>query len=274
VSGSLPEAASHLQAINAPMSKSSVVNSPSPQRESTIRVGCAGWAIPGNDAACFPEVGTRLQRYAKIFNAVEINSSFYRNHLPTTYRRWSGVVPEAFRFSVKFPRTITHQAKLENCGELLKEFLAGVDELGARLGCLLLQLPPRLAWEPTRVIPFFEQLRRLHEGAVACEPRHASWFRAEASRVLSMHHIARVAADPALSARARVPAGDRQLEYLRLHGSPRRYYDSYADEVINDLATRLQRPSAETAQRWCIFDNTAQGHATSNALSLLEQLRT
>lgn len=244
----------------------------SPQRIPTLRVGCAGWAISRGNAERFPEAGSHLERYAQVFNAVEINSSFYRNHLPATYRRWSAAVPETFRFSVKFPRSITHQARLDDCSELLPDFLAGVEELGSRLGCLLLQLPPRLAWNPTVVMPFFAQLRRLHSGPVACEPRHASWFRAEASRALSMHHVARVAADPALSLRARVPAGDRQLEYLRLHGSPRMYYDSYSDQTIHSLALRLQRSADDTTQRWCIFDNTAEGHATINALSMLAKL--
>ncbi len=80
-------------------------------------------------------------------------------------------------------------------------------------------------------------------------------------------------ADPALSLRARVPGGDRQLQYLRLHGSPRMYYDSYADETIHGVALRLQRPALETTQRWCIFDNTAEGSATANALSLRAELR-
>lgn len=87
-----------------------------------------------------------------------------------------------------------------------------------------------------------------------------------------MHHIARVAADPALSLRAQVPAGYRQFQYLRLHGSPRMYYASYNDQTIRRLALRLQQPSAETTQRWCMFDNTAAGHATTNALSLLNRL--
>lgn len=242
------------------------------QSKPTLRVGCAGWSI-SRHAESFPGAGSHLQRYAQIFNAVEINSSFYRNHLPSTYRRWSAAVPESFRFSVKFPRSISHQARLDDCGALLEDFLAGVDELGSRLGCLLLQLPPRLSWDPTVAMQFFTQLRRLHAGPVACEPRHTSWFGAEAGHALSMHRIARVAADPGLSLRARAPGGDRQLQYLRLHGSPRMYYDSYADQTIRRVAIRLQRPTFETTQRWCIFDNTAEGLATANALSLLAELR-
>lgn len=81
-----------------------------------------------------------------------------------------------------------------------------------------------------------------------------------------------VGADPALSRRARIPSGDRQLQYLRLHGTPRMYYDSYPANVLENLARRLQRPSPDTTQRWCIFDNTALGYATDNALDVLGRL--
>lgn len=251
------------------MVTSDIDNPPTP----TVYVGCAGWGISARSAANFPAAGSHLYRYAQVFNAVEINSSFYRVHLPATYRRWAETVPKTFRFSVKVPRSITHTAKLKDCAELLHDFLGGVQELGPRLGCLLLQLPPRLAWNPVRVVPFLEQLRRAHPGPVACEPRHASWFHADVSRTLASLQIARVGADPALSIRAQVPAGARQLEYQRLHGSPRMYYDSYDDQAIQCLAVRMQRPAVKTTQRWCIFDNTTLGNATSNALQLLSTLR-
>lgn len=243
------------------------------KRTPTCRVGCAGWSIPRSSADSFPGEGSHLQRYAQVFNAAEINSSFHRNHTPAAYRRWAAAVPAGFRFSVKLPRSITHHAKLDGCDDLLRDFLAGVAELGPRLGCLLMQLPPKLAWDPARALPFLALLLRLHAGPVACEPRHASWFQAEAGRALSAHGIARVAADPALSLRARVPGGDRRLQYLRLHGSPRMYYDSYASDTLDRIAARLKKPSADTAERWCIFDNTAQGCATANALALRARLR-
>ena len=243
-----------------------------PARMPAWRVGCAGWSIPRHHADDFPEAGSHLQRYARVFDAVEIDSSFYRNHRPATYRRWAAAVPDRFRFSVKFPRSITHEARLRDCDDLLQAFLAGVDELGPRLGGLLLQLPPRLHWDPSVVGDFLGRLRDLHRGPVACEPRHVSWFAAEVDRTLRAYRVARVAADPGLCPRARVPGGDGTVEYLRLHGSPRRYYDRYGDDALDRLADRLRRPARGTAQRWCIFDNTALGHATENALALLERL--
>jgi len=203
---------------------------------------------------------------------VEINSSFYRSHQPTTYARWAASVPSGFRFAVKMPRTISHQARLFECGATLQAFLDEVHQLGSKLGCLLLQLPPSLAYSASAALPFFEMLHRLHQGPIAFEPRHASWFVQAVDRQLKDYGISRVAADPARVPRAAVPAGDPVMQYLRLHGSPRVYYDSYSDATLHQISLKLRRPASYTAQRWCIFDNTALGHATSNALDMVDYL--
>ena len=77
-----------------------------------MRIGTAGWAIPRIHADLFPGNGTGLERYSGRLNAAEINSSFYRPHRPATYARWADAVPEAFRFSVKIPRSISHEKRL------------------------------------------------------------------------------------------------------------------------------------------------------------------
>lgn len=238
-----------------------------------IYTGSAGWSIPSAHAAAFGEGASQLKRYAAVLDGVEINSSFYRPHRPATYQRWAASVPDAFRFSVKMPRTISHGAKLHDCQRLLEAFLGDVGQLGGKLGCLLLQLPPSLAWEPSIALPFFQLLRSMHAGPVACEPRHASWFGPAASRALLEWGISRVAADPALCPRAAVPGGDASLQYVRLHGSPRMYHDAYPEAVLHRIQRWLQRPSPRTTQRWCIFDNSASGHAVGNALTLRNLLR-
>ncbi len=241
------------------------------------RVGCAGWAIPRAVAAGFPGPGSHLERYARVLPAVEINSSFWRDHRPETYARWAASVPAAFRFAVKVPREITHVHRLARAALPLARFLAGPARLGAKLGVLLVQLPPGLAFERARAEAFFRALRRRYRRAVACEPRHASWFDALPERLLARYRVARVAADPvpagaaAAGAAAAVPGGWPRLVYYRLHGSPRRYYSAYDDRFLDRLAAVL-RAQARTARVWCIFDNTAAGAAAGNALALLERL--
>jgi len=234
-----------------------------------ILVGTAGWSLPKADARRFPPDGTHLQRYAARLNCVEINSSFYRPHKPATYARWASDVPQAFRFSVKLPRTITHDARLQRCGKLLDEFLGQAGALGNKLGCLLVQLPPSLGYERGVAARFLRALRHRYEGVVVFEPRHVSWFAADADALLQGFRVARVAADPALAEAAGMPGGDTGCVYFRLHGSPRMYYSTYPEKHLRSIVQRLRAAHAAGSSCWCIFDNTALGAATPNALRVL-----
>lgn len=235
-----------------------------------IRVGCAGWTIPKSYADRFPSAGSHLERYAARFSAVEVNSSFYALHRPETYVRWATQVPESFRFSVKISRRITHGTRLAD-PSLLDDFLPAVLALGARLGPLLVQLPPSLAYDADRVSGFLAALRTRFSGGVVCEPRHASWFSVQADSLLAQFEVARVAADPPPVPGAARLRGWTGLHYYRLHGSPRTYYSAYPPEFIDGLAATL-RAAAGSAPVWCIFDNTAVGAAAENALALLGRL--
>ncbi|MBV9866126.1 MAG: DUF72 domain-containing protein [Abitibacteriaceae bacterium] len=237
-----------------------------------VYICCAGWSIPTEQTGEFPTEGSHLERYAARFRAVEINSSFYRPHRPQTYTRWAATVPEQFQFSVKVPKTITHELRLRRVTELLVAFLQETAALGSKLGPLLVQLPPSLALDSGVVSDFFTTLRQHFAGQVVCEPRHVSWFTTEADELLNDYQIARVAADPALMPQAAIPGGWQGLVYYRLHGSPRTYYSAYTPEFLDNLAASIQEFAARSVPVWCIFDNTAAGAATSNALTLLERL--
>ncbi len=236
---------------------------------SLVRVGTAGWAIPRDVASRFPEEGSGLQRYAARLAVAEINSSFHRPHRPSTYARWAESVPDDFRFAAKLPRSITHDLKLVGAEAELESFLGEVAALGDKLGPLLVQLPPKLAFEPQVAEAFLRLLRERHGGAVVMEPRHPSWFDAEPNRLLGAYRVARVAADPARVPEAGEPGGWSGLVYVRLHGSPRTYYSAYDETYLDRLAARLREAAVET---WCIFDNTASGAAAANALALLDRL--
>jgi uncharacterized protein YecE (DUF72 family) len=240
--------------------------SASAERTGGPRVGTAGWSIPKQHAAAFPALGSHLERYAQRFNAVEINSSFYRPHRRATYERWADAVPENLAFAVKAPRAITHEARLAGAGAALDPFLGEVTGLGGKLGPLLFQLPPSLAFDARITRAFLRLLRAQHDGLVVWEPRHANWFTPRADDLLAEYRIARVAADPAVVPAAAEPGGWDGLQYFRLHGTPRVYYSDYGAEDIVRQAARM------TAQSWCIFDNTALGAATGNALALTKAL--
>lgn len=237
-----------------------------------IYIGCAGWSIPWQQAAAFPGEGTHLQRYARALPAVEINTSFYRYHKPTTYARWAKSTPEHFRFAVKVHRSITHYKRLRQ-PHLLDEFLAGVIQLGDKLGTLLLQLPPSLVFDMGIAAPFFDYLREHFQGSVVCEPRNASWFTPEADHLLETYCVARAAVDPPPVDEGVAPGGWPGLCYVRLHGSPEIYRSSYSPAFLEELAENLLLWSRQ-ATTWCIFNNTAAGAAIANALTLKNMLST
>lgn len=231
-----------------------------------ILVGTAGWSIPAHYREHFPEVGSHLERYAAVFDAVEINSSFYRPHRRTTYARWAAAVPSGFRFAAKLPRSITHERRLVDVGDPLDAFAGEVAGLGDKLGALLVQLPPSLPFDMSIARPFFERLKASIDAAPVCEPRHPSWFSDDVSTMLADYGIARVAADPARVAAAAHPAGWPGLRYHRLHGSPVLYRSPYDRAALLDYAAALAAPAP--GQAWCIFDNTASMAALGDALAL------
>lgn len=232
-------------------------------------IGTAGWAVTAKHRASFPAEGSVLTRYSACFNAAEINSSFYRVHKPETYARWAASVPPNFRFSVKMPKAITHEAALCDCNALVEVFLSQITGLGEKLGPILIQLPPKFAYDESIARSFFRNLRALYQGPAVLEPRHPSWFEPAVDILLDKLRIARVAAGPAKVPAAGLPGGWGGVRYFRLHGSPRVYFSSYDHAYLTQLAETL---AANPAQTWCIFDNTGSGAALDNALELSERV--
>ena len=230
-------------------------------------IGTAGWSIPHAFTLQCGGPGTHLERYARRFRGAEINSSFYRPHAAATYAKWASCAPPGFQFAVKVPRIITHELALRRARAPLDRFLAESAGLQQKRGPLLVQLPGSHVFDARVASRFLELLRSLYDGAVVCEPRHASWVSAAAEALLARYQVSRVAADPARAPGLERPAGWPGLVYYRLHGSPRMYWSRYDAAFIDAVATSLcSLPSSVDA--WCMFDNTASGAAIENAQEL------
>ncbi|KQU92149.1 hypothetical protein ASD99_09845 [Mesorhizobium sp. Root695] len=236
-------------------------------------IGTAGWGIPTRYKDDFPQPGSHLERYAKRLPIVEIDTSFYKTHRRETYERWAGSVSDHFRFAVKTPKAMTHEQRLVGCEMLSEAFLQQVEGLGEKLSVLLVQLPPSLPFEAGVAGGFFDMLGRRTPARLVCEPRHSSWFDAEADTLLTSRQVARVAADPAPVPAAAIPGGWPALAYFRWHGVPRVYYSDYDAESLDGFARQVEGVVALGAEAWCIFDNTASGHALGNALAIDAMLR-
>lgn len=232
-----------------------------------ILIGTAGWSIPSAVAEDFPGPGTHLERYARIFDAVEINSSFYRPHRRATYERWAAGVPDHFRFAVKLPKSITHDHRMRECSDLLDRFAGEVTGLGRKFGALLIQLPPSLAFSD-EARDFLTGLRSVFDAALVLEPRHATWFTPQMEELLAETGIARAAVDPSRWPKGDEPGGNRQTAYFRLHGSPRIYSSRYDEAALASWRQAMDAAADSGARIWAIFDNTAEGAAIENAAEL------
>ena len=244
------------------------------KNESGVRIGLAGWSeAVSRRGASFPPASrdgkkvSALERYASVFNFVEINASFYRQFRAETYARWAAETPDNFRFAVKMPRLITHFTRLKNPG-LLGPFLATVSGLAHKLAALLVQLPPSLAFDSEAAPVFFRALRESYGGTLVCEPRHPSWLEHQARELLASHGVGLVGT--VVPEPVKEPGPTAIPLYVRLHGAPTRYYSAYTGEQLAQLAEFVRLNPRR--QRFVVFDNTASGAAVRNALELRERL--
>ena len=236
-----------------------------------VHLGTAGWSIRGEHS---PRVRRRRHTPPALCDPVQlgrINSCFYApTGLPPTivgrHRAWS-----IFRFAVKLPKVITHESRLVDVGPALERFLGEIAGLGTKLGPILVQLPPSFAFDAALASSFFSELRSRFGGDVVFEPRHESWFTDPVEDMLIQSRVARVAADPARVPAAAEPGGYEKVVYLRLHGSPRIYYSAYTPETLEHVAGSW-RKGVVCDFTWCIFDNTALGAATPDALIVKSRL--
>lgn len=163
---------------------------------SVVRVGTSGWGYDdwrGGFYSRSTEPRDYLKSYARVFDAVEVNSSFYGSSSRERFAQWADVTPAGFVFAVKVPDTITHDARLRDVAPLVAQFLADVEPLAARgkLGPLLAQLPPSLKRTPESardLAAFLALVPRAID--VSVEFRHASWWTPETFAALAARNAA------------------------------------------------------------------------------------
>lgn len=241
-----------------------------------FRIGTAAWTLPKEHKDQFPPSGSHLERYSQVLNAVEINTSFYRQHKHATYEKWASAVPDDFKFSVKLERLFTHERKLADPGPELLERIEGIQGLGAKLGCLLVQLPPKLEFIEVTAGSFFETLREIFLGPIAVEARNKSWSSSEAFKLRREFELSPVIADPepydGANLISSTHGSSRVVHYYRLHGSPEIYKSRYETARLESFAEQMRVSAKQASSVWCVFDNTTFGHATQNALELQQRL--
>jgi uncharacterized protein YecE (DUF72 family) len=240
-----------------------------------LRVGCSGWNYDHWRHGVFypPRCAARnwLGFYARHFDTVEVNMTFYRLPKREVVERWVAGSPDDFVFAVKVSRYVTHIKRLLDVPQHLPLLYERIEPLlrSPKCGPLLWQLPPTFQIDLGRLE---SALEHVHDGyRHAFEFRHPSWFRAETYTLLREHGVALVIGD-------RPEVNDFQAHELtadftlvRFHGGTRGANGNYAHTELDDWAARLERWSADV-DVYAYFNNDWEGYAIENALYLKERL--
>ncbi|MGQ9653644.1 MAG: DUF72 domain-containing protein [Thermodesulfobacteriota bacterium] len=236
-----------------------------------IHIGTSGWDYEHWRGPFYPlDLPKRqlLPYYARRFETVEINSSFYRLPSKETMVRWGESTQEGFLFAVKANRFITHMKKLKEPHRTLRPFLDTVAALGRKLGPILFQLPPRLGFDAERFDLF---LFALPEGLkYALEFRDPSWFNHQAYEAMAEKGVAFCIFDLAGFQSPMEVTGE--LVYVRLHGPEGAYRGRYSDRVLGVWADAIHTWVDRGKEVYCYFDNDEAGYAAQDARRLKQLL--
>ncbi len=266
-------------------------------------IGVSGWRYKGWRGDFYPSglVQRReLEYVASRMSSAEVNGSFYSLLRPTTYAAFRSQTPDDFVLAVKGGRYITHIRRLAGAEAALANFLAsGVLALGPKLGPLLWQLPPTLAYDEQRLVSFVALLPRTTVEAAALaarhdeklgadrvhldpdadrplrhalEVRHPSFCTDRTVALLRSHRIALVLADsphkwPLLE------QDTADFRYVRLHGHPDLYASGYSPPELDFWAEKVRAWTAAGQDSYVYFDNDIRGRAPYDAEALLERVR-
>ena len=235
-------------------------------RTHLCRIGCSGW-LYRHWAGDFYPAGLPARRwfehYAREFDTVEINNTFYRLPEGATFTEWKRQAPAGFLYAVKASRFLTHMKKLRDPQEPLRRLLTRASRLGATFGPILYQLPPRWPVNLERLETFLRLLPKTRMHAV--EFRDPSWYTAEAIARLEAHSVALCLHDMKGSASGLIDAGP--FVYVRFHGTTK-YGGRYSDQTLDRSADWLSERARKGIRVFAYFNNDAHGHAPRDASRL------
>jgi uncharacterized protein YecE (DUF72 family) len=244
--------------------------------ESNISLGTSGWSYLEWEGLFYRKGEKRkLRVYASIFKTVEIDSTFYRNPSPGTVMGWLKYSPSDFVFTAKMPKLITHDKKLGLKGDIKADLNTYFDlmrplQLGGKLGCFLIQLPPRCDCNYNNLESFFELLDPMFRYAV--EFRNPSWLKDETWNLLKKYDAAYTIVDePLLPPEVHLTT---DFAYFRWHGKGKNiWFDyRYSATELDRWVTKIQETSKSAKKVFGFFNNHYHGYAPENCLYLLEQL--
>jgi uncharacterized protein YecE (DUF72 family) len=231
-----------------------------------IRIGCSGWQYQHWRADFYPAelpASRWLDYYAERFDTVEINNTFYRLPEAPAFAAWGRRAPRGFVYAVKASRYLTHMKKLKEPQEPLRRFFTRATKLGASLGPVLYQLPPRWPVNIERLASFLRALPRRHRHVV--EFREPSWYRDDVFELLERHGVALCLHDMGSSASGRLTIGP--FVYVRFHGA-QKYSGRYSNAMLESWAAWFAPHVRNGRAIYAYFNNDVGGHAPRDAMRL------
>ena len=230
-----------------------------------IHVGTSGYNYPEWEGSLYPAVmpaAKMLAYYAERFDTVEINYSFYRMPAEKVLEGWSKGTPDNFKFTLKAPRRITHDARLEDCSDLVRTFCSRARTLGGKLGILLFQLPPSFRKNIPVLSAFLDDLS--DDLRVAMELRHASWLSEDVMTILRRNNIALCVAD---GERVEIP-----VEITATHAYFRLRDEGYQEPDIQSWAETALVSSGHCQDVFVYFKHEEEGKGPEFARMMLNAI--
>ena len=241
-----------------------------------VLMGTSGWSYKEWIGPFYSKTDrSMLQAYTKVFRTAEIDSTFYRYPSKGTVMGWTRYSPEEFVYTAKLPGLITHEKNLDlNKGveEDLKAFVELMEPLylNGKLGCILIQLPPKFGFNPEKLEQFLEILPTQVNFAV--EFRDKSWIRNETWALLEKCQVAYTIVDePLLPPEVHITS---RIAYFRWHGrGSRPWYDyRYPSNELEPWVSKVKEVAGKTKRTYGFFNNHFHGYAVENCIQIMEML--
>lgn len=254
---------------------------------SKIYIGTSGWAYGHWQQVFYPadlSAKERLGYYARYFQTVELNYSFYHLPRPATYLKWYQETPPGFIFAVKASRFITHMKRLKEVRKAWVKFLQNAFHLKEKLGPVLFQFPPGFHFRKEEINILREFLAFINSFSpapnlpssrpldlrFAFEFRHKSWDDPLVYELLKKYNAAWVIADS--SRYPKVKAVTSNIVYVRMHGPGAMFGSKYSGEEMGELAREIKNWQSVGLDVYVYFNNDFYGYAVENARELISLL--
>lgn len=237
-----------------------------------MKIATSGWMYDDWQNVFYPDdlqKEKQLAYYAKHFNTVEVNNTFYQSPSIKKLKKWKNTVPDDFVFSVKANRYITHMKNLMVDKDTVEKLIKKVAVLKPKLGVILFQLPPQWHVNIDRLKKFINLLPEGYN--YAFEFRHKSWYKPEVYSILRENNCAFCIHDHQDAPSPKVITSE--FIYLRFHGPKGKYENKYTKNYLKKMSERINVWEKEVDEIYAYFNNDYHGYAIKNAKKMIKLVK-